>query len=279
MLAAKIGFYRAVGRYASLRAGLVAFWPMNELATSGNVSATDATGRGNTLTASGSPVYANGKVGAARNFVSSSSQYLWATSNSDLQFGNGDWTISLWAANSSTYTGSSNIFQHVIGKDQSGGREFGLRTQINATGTLCGYTASVFRTNGSELSVQFPGFSTKAAFTGVWNHIAVVHNSGTVTVYFNYSQTATGSRGAGNTFATTSTPFNIGRRSYSGFLEYFDGQVDEIGKWNRALTASEIQAIYNSGRGIDIYADTDPVSASMFRRDEILRSMYSWSEL
>jgi hypothetical protein len=277
MLAAKIGFYRAVGRYASLRAGLVAFWPLNEIATSGNVSATDATGRGNTLTASGSPVYANGKVGAARNFVSSSAQYLSALSNTDLQFGNGDWTLSLWVANSSTYAGSSAIYQHVIGKDAASGREFGLRAQISGTGTTCGYTASVFRTNGSELAIQFPGFTSAAAFRGVWNHLAVVHNSGTVTAYFNYSQTATGSRGA-TAFNATSTPFNIGRRSYSGFLENLDGQVDEIGKWNRALTASEIQTLYNSGRGLDIYADTDPVIQSMYRRDEILQPIYSWSD-
>ena len=277
MLAAKIGFYRAVGRYASLRAGLVAYWPLGEIATSGNVSATDATGRGNTLTASGSPAYANGKVGAARNFVSASSQYLSATSSSDLQFGDGNWSLSLWVANSSTYSGSSAIYQHVIGKDQSSGREFGLRTQISGTGTTCGYTASVFRTNGSELAIQFPGFTSAAAFRGAWNHLAVVHNSGTVTAYFNSSQTATGSRGA-TAFNATSTPFNIGRRSYSGYFENLDGQIDEIGKWSRALTASEVQALYNSGRGLDIYADTDPVIPSMLRRDEILQPMYSWSD-
>jgi|GEM_PF-6838967 len=278
MLSAKIGFYRAVGRYASLRAGLVAYWPLNEIATSGNVSATDATGRGNTLTASGSPIYANGKIGAARNFVSSSSQYLSATSSSDLQFGDGNWSLSLWVANSSTYAGSSAIYQHVIGKDAASGREFGLRAQISGTGTTCGYTASVFRTNGSELAIQFPGFTNKATFTGAWNHLAVVHNSGTVTVYFNYSQTATGSRGA-TAFATTSTPFNLGRRSYSGYFENLDGQIDEVGKWNRALTASEVQSLYNSGRGLDIYADTDPAIPSMFRRDEILQPMYSWSDI
>ena len=278
MLSAKIGFYRAVGRHATLRAGLVAYWPLNEIATSGNVSATDATGRGNTLTASGSPVYANGKVGAARNFVSSSAQYLSALSNSDLQFGNGDWTISLWVANSSTYTGSSAFYQHLVGKDAASGREFGIRAQISGTGTLCGYTASVFRTDGSELGVQFPGFTSAAAFRGAWNHLAVVHSNGTVKVYFNYSQTATSSRGA-TAFAATSTPLNIGRRSYSGYLENFDGHVDEVGKWNRALTASEVQSLYNTGRGMDIYADTDPVSASMFGRDEILQPTYSWSEL
>jgi len=277
MLAAKVGFYRAVGRYASLRAGLVAFWPLNEIATSGNVPATDATGRGNTLTASGSPVYANGKIGAARNFVSSSSQYLSATSSSDLQFGDGNWSISLWVANSSTYSGSSAIYQHVIGKDQSSGREFGLKTQISGTGTTCGYTAYVFKADGSELGVQFPGFTNKATFTGVWNHLAVVHNSGTVTVYFNASQTATGSRGA-TAFATTSTPFYLGRRSYSGYFENLDGQIDELGKWSRALTASEVQALYNSGRGLDIYADTDAVIPSMYQRDEILQPMYSWSD-
>jgi hypothetical protein len=202
---------------------------------------------------------------------------LSATSSSDLQFGNGNWSISLWVANSSTYSGSSAIYQSLVGKDAASGREFLIRTQISGTGSLCGYTAYVFRTDGSELPIQLPGFTSAAAFRGVWNHLAVVHDSGTVTAYFNSSQTATGSRGA-TAFNATSTPFNIGRRSYSGYLENLDGQVDEVGKWSRALSASEVQAIYNSGRGLDIYADTYPVIPSMFRRDEILQPIYSWSD-
>jgi hypothetical protein len=48
----------------------------------------------------------------------------------------------------------------------------------------------------------------------------------------------------GNSF-----PFNIGRLFYSdncGF-NYFKGFLDDIGIWNRALNASEIQQLYNTG--------------------------------
>jgi hypothetical protein len=251
MLSAKAGFFHVASKYASLRTGLVAFWQLNEAVASGNTNATDWTGMGNTLTATNAPLSATGMVANGRNFVSASSQYLSANSSTDLQFGNGNWSISVWVKNTSNYSGSSALFQHVVGKDASTGREFGLRTQITNTG-LNGYTASVFHTDGSELAVQFPGFANKNSFTGTWNHLAVTHNSGTVTAYFNYSQTSTGSRGASKTFAATSTQFNIGRRSYSGFNEYLDGVVDEVAKWNRALSASEVQAIYNGGAGLDI---------------------------
>ena len=30
---------------------------------------------------------------------------------------------------------------------------------------------------------------------------------------------------------------------------YFDGSIDEVSLWNRALSTKEIQALYNSGYG------------------------------
>jgi hypothetical protein len=73
-----------------------------------------------------------------------------------------------------------------------------------------------------------------------------------VTLYENGTSVATGTRAGGKSFAATSTQFNIGRRSFSGFLEYFTGYVDEVAKWTRALSATEVNSSYNSGAGIDL---------------------------
>jgi hypothetical protein len=40
----------------------------------------------------------------------------------------------------------------------------------------------------------------------------------------------------------------IGRAAADG--ENFDGVIDEIGIWDRALTASEVSTLYNGGVGL-----------------------------
>jgi len=79
--------------FQSLRVGLVAYWPLNETATSGDVTAEDWTGRGNDLASNNSVLSVAGKVGNAREVVAANSEYLGIASNTDVQFGNGDWSF------------------------------------------------------------------------------------------------------------------------------------------------------------------------------------------
>lgn len=84
-----------------------------------------------------------------------------------------------------------------------------------------------------------------------WNHIVVVYdggglNNGNVSFYLN-----------GAFDVTVATPYwtetptyaytQIGR--YSSGAHFFNGLVDEVGVWNRELTASEVTELYNSGSG------------------------------
>ena len=59
-------------------------------------------------------------------------------------------------------------------------------------------------------------------------------------------------RAGGAAWATQSTPWTVGRRDFSGFLGYITGSVDEMAKWNRGLTNTELDTLYNSGNGIDL---------------------------
>ena len=55
-----------------------------------------------------------------------------------------------------------------------------------------------------------------------------------------------------NDLANTNLPLSIGRLSYSEPISvgnermYFNGKIDDIGIWNRALTDQEITALFNS---------------------------------
>lgn len=84
---------------------------------------------------------------------------------------------------------------------------------------------------------------------GQWYHFAAVFDSvaDVQYVYVNGALAAS----ASNTLSTISntTPFNnnrIGNDSDTG--EEFDGRIDDIRVYNRALTAAEVTALYNATR-------------------------------
>jgi hypothetical protein len=239
----------AKGRFTALRVGLVAYWPMNEDAPSGDVTAEDWTRRGNDLTSNNSVLSASGKIGNAREFVAANSEFLSRTSNTDLQFGDGNWSLSCWIYVTETGTTSERM---IAAKDQSGGREFFLRftTSTSLSTNNVGFT--VFYTDGTFDGLAANG-RANASFINLWHHIAVVHANGVVNLYFNgAAEGGTLNRAAGKAFAATATPFNVGRRSFSGSANHANAIIDELAKWNRALSVSEIASLYNNGAGIDL---------------------------
>jgi len=236
--------------FQSLRVGLVAYWPLNEDAPSGqDVTAVDWTGRGNDLTSNNTVPSVTGKIGNAREFVAANTEHLSRASNADLQFGNNDWSISLWVQPRATGTAS----QCVVGKDASGNREFILLCATD-TGTNANiFSAGVFNTSGG-LAVQAidPSDTSNANFVNTWFHLIAVNSNGVLTLYRNGVSRASATRPVGQTFNTATAQFDIGRRSFSGFFNHFDGYVDEVAKWTRALSANEVTRLYNNGNGIDL---------------------------
>jgi hypothetical protein len=52
---------------------------------------------------------------------------------------------------------------------------------------------------------------------------------------------------------TRNTPFRLGARSFSGFEGFGNGEIDEVGKWNRDLSNVELDTLYNNGLGVSLY--------------------------
>jgi fibronectin type 3 domain-containing protein len=73
--------------------------------------------------------------------------------------------------------------------------------------------------------------------TGVWTHLAATYNGSTLLLYVNGTQVA--SQAATSSIAANATPLRIGGNNIWG--EYFNGLIDEVRIYNRALTATEIQ--------------------------------------
>ena len=233
---------RATGRYTALRAGLVAYWPLNETATSGDVTAEDWTKRGNNLTSNNSVLSTTGKVGNARQFVTANSEFLSIASNADVQFGEDAWTFSLWLYVPSSASGQMQVFS----KDGSaaGGRELELNYN-RAANTV---ELAMYATDDSSVSP-----AQIVAARDAWHFIAATHaaNSATVTLRVNAS-TSTTTRSGAKTYAKTSTALRVGARVYAGFVQPLTGNVDEVAKWSRVLSSTELDTLYNAGAGIDL---------------------------
>jgi len=75
-----------------------------------------------------------------------------------------------------------------------------------------------------------------------WQHVAVTYTSDDVIFYLNGVKV---NRGGPATGGSTSNPLTIGRNP--GFNEFFDGRIDEVAVYERALTDAEIAAIVDAG--------------------------------
>lgn len=225
-------------KYASLRQGLVAYWPLNETATSGDVTAKDESGNGYDLTSNNSVLSAAGKIGNARDFTAANSEFLSIASNGDMQFGQKDWTISCWF-NAGVFTGQ------IIAKDLGGQREIEFRTSGSSSNSML----LVIYHSGGGLTVSL-GSSLS---TGVWYFGAAryVASTNTATLRLD-ATTATGTVTEGQTANSGTAQLQVGARQFVGARDFFTGRIDEVAKWNRALSDAELDTLYNSGNGINL---------------------------
>jgi hypothetical protein len=87
---------------------------------------------------------------------------------------------------------------------------------------------------------------------GTWVHVTTTYDAteGTVRLYFNGREDASLFVGLGRLIHSSLTDVLIGAfegTMEEGVIEHFAGLIDEVSIYNRALTASEIQAIFNAG--------------------------------
>jgi hypothetical protein len=137
--------------------------------------------------------------------------------NSMFNFGTGNFSVEGWIKTTNTAT------EVVVGSMQTG--DFWLGVENNK---------AVFSISGTATA------SSIIVNDGQWHHIAGVRNSGTISIYVDgglSNRTANSS-----TFTLTSNPVTIG-----GFADsyYFNGSIDEVRIWNRALPQTEIQNTMN----------------------------------
>lgn len=112
------------------------------------------------------------------------------------------------------------------------------------------YTFNISPTARGAFSVSPNGSSSATTVTttsliptNTWSHLAAVYDGASLRIYLNGVLESTIAYAQG--IFPGSVPMTIGSTITSG--SYFDGLIDEPTVYNRALPASEIQAIYSAG--------------------------------
>jgi hypothetical protein len=206
--------------------GIVAWWPAE-------TNANDRIGTNNGVL-NGNVTYTNGKVGEAFNFDGAS--YVQVPDSPSLHFTN-VMTVEAWV-NLRTFVGANS--REIVSKFAAAGLAQNVFTLAIDPATQKAY----YVINSSNNTGNAQVFSATAIPTNRWVHLAGVCDGTAVRIYVNGQLSATTAWTRG--IFPGNQPLTIGCTMQSSPTSYFNGLIDEATLYNRALSAGEIQAIYNS---------------------------------
>jgi len=125
----------------------------------------------------------------------------------------------------------------------SGGSSISTRWQIHlVSGTKIEYSSDP---TGTYPGPTHPSWTVASMSSSNWYHVALIHDNTSVTLYLNGASqgTKTGAASANQTWRGTN--LNIGRYGVASSY-YWDGWIDEVSVFNRALTSTEVTNIYSN---------------------------------
>ena len=164
--------------------------------------------------------------------------YISISDDNSLDFGTGDFSVSLWATTTKT------SFGWAIDKSET---KFGIGQ--NADGTL-------------RLWIGASNHNGTTSFNdGLFHHIAISRGNGTLKAYIDGVEDLSVSN-TGD--VDSSASLYIGQ--WSSGADYWNGKIANVGLWNRALSASEIESIYWRGSYSEL-------------KDTELTNLVSWYDL
>lgn len=210
--------------------GLVGWWPFN-----GNCN--DESINGNDGTVIGAVSLTTDRYGtpnSAYSFPGNSSAYININQDSSFSIFSDGISLSVWFLSFVQNT-SGRILQ--VGNTDGGNKGFHIAYFPNVGSYLSNGLGTGYGTwNNSIPSLQ----------TNLWNHMVFTadFNSGIWRVFHNGNLILSDTSNTISPINFQSNPFSIGRKAVSAF-DAWNGKIDDIGIWNRALTTHEIVSLYN----------------------------------
>jgi hypothetical protein len=213
----------------ALTDGILSYWNLDNDG-SGGVSLVDSTGNGNTLTNNLDLVtLGTGIIGGDAVFNGTAGQNLsgaiFGTQNS--------YSIGIWLKWDGDYATDNQTYYSSVS-------DFGIQLYFNqASGNI----------QVANYGSSPQGFDTGVAIPtdGNWHYyVATQDSEGNFTFYLDQSVIYTNTFAVGSILPGYTT--GIGSESNS-FSATFNGQIDEVGTWTRALSPSEVTSLWNGGAG------------------------------
>jgi Concanavalin A-like lectin/glucanases superfamily len=208
--------------------GLVGWWKFDE---SGGTTAADASGNGNNGTLVNGPVWTAGKVNSALAFNGSNS-YVSVPYAASLNATSAI-TLSAWVKTTSTVRG--DIVSRFSGSPFPG-------YALVASGNCAVGQVGMWVGDNTSGYVCSPGMIND----GGWHLVTGTYDGTTVRVYIDGALSNSGIRTNGLNNASTGP--TIGAYNMSGTVGgFFNGSIDGVRIYNRALSATEVNALLTGG--------------------------------
>ena len=209
--------------------GIISWWR-------GEGNAVDSKG-GNDGTLVGGVTYAAGKVGNAFQFDGVDDHVL-VPNSANLNFGTGDFSLEAWVK-TSFIGGSGNkliVSKMSVGQDIQYALAYQANTDGKALFIMGDGTTSVFALSPTSIA------------DGLFHHLVGVRQGLNLKLYIDGALAASAPMPSLYS-ATGANNVVIGGKQDSGNTPYFNGLIDEVSIYNRALTDSEILSIALAGSG------------------------------
>ncbi len=226
--------------------GLVGYWTFDGGSIDWRTNTVrDMSGNGNTgslvsMSTSSSP--AIGKIGQALNFVRASSQFIRTDNN--LQF-QPPFSFTVWVNAADIPSGTLDVCENyypAIASDEIGG--YGWNLLLGGISGPTGFYIARWANGGNNEE----GVVANSTFTlNKWYHIVGVYTPTKTSIYVNGVLDNTAPAAFPTLFYYDVTSA-FGKEGCGNEFQYFNGKIDDVRIYNRALSATEIKQLYNAGR-------------------------------
>lgn len=211
--------------------GLVLYYPFNG-------SAEDASGNGHHGTVVAATLTSDrfGNPNSAFSFNGSSS-YIYVASTADL---NPSPTMTYAAWFRATV---ANQIGNIIakGNDQQPGF---FVARLHPSPTNMGF-AVIFKEDQGTSTLTSVNASDVSIVSNQWYFLTVTYDGTTLRSYINGELRNVVS--ANKTLGSNNGPFTVGRHPLAGFYYYFNGKIDDVRLYNRALSSNDVADLYMKG--------------------------------
>ena len=210
----------------------------------------DSSGNNRTLTNNGDVSFASGKIGNAAVFDGDFSKYLDIPNGNQVLQGATGFSFSAW------FNKSADVaWQRLFGFSSNSGPMALFCTTDSQAGSNSIEFGFYDILNGNGVNTTISEFSPSV---GQWYHVVGTISSDKIKLYVD-----------GQQISESDKTFNFSESYDTYFVgsQYqdtpFNGQVDAVGIWNRALSGAEVAELYNNGTGLELDGVAQPTLVKM----------------